>query len=249
MTVGVDTLEVVVNKTSIPESTKVLDFEDTDDYAGDDGLLNFIPPTGSVVIDVDGNEGPLLSIAGNLTIDLFGFVSISGFFGFKTATGEFKVALNSTELDDTDFTTINTDYLVVFGSGVDAFAGAGGGTGDATGVSLSDVDFTLALINDGASTPTSYTALKASGSGGLSGVPGVDIAGDFFVNMNINSLPDTDAAYGDVIDFNGDGQIAGTSVGDIDFEGENGRLFLVGANSIQLALFDVFYVDAGFTFE
>ena len=243
-----DTLEVVINRTSVVDGTKVLDFVDTDDFDADNGTGSFLPPTGSIVFDMDGNEGPLLSVAGNLTIDLFGFVSISGFFGFKTATGTFKVALNSTGGDATDFTTLTTDYLVVSGSGVEAFAGSGGGSGDATGVSLSNVDFTLALVKD-APNLVSYTALKASGSGGLSGVPGIDVSGDFFVNMNINSRLDTDPAYGDVIDFDSGGTIEGAPLGDIDFAGEGGRLFLVGANSIQLALFDVFYVDAGFTFE
>ena len=236
LTVGVNTLSLLVNQTSEPNSNKVLDFYNTEPgYAGDDLVQSFVVPGSSVEIDIDGNQGELISVAGSLSLDLFGFFSLSGFLAFKMANRSFKVATNSTPGVGDDFTTLTADYFVVSGTGVEAFAGAGGGTGDATGVSLSGLDFALALISDATSGIT-YTSLKGSGSGGFDGVPGVDIAGDFFVKINRNSLEETDIKYNDVIDFNEGGLIAGEALDTIDFEGEDGALFEVGANSIQLAL-------------
>ena len=231
LTVGVNTLSILVNRSSdAAHPNKVLDFAPTP----------FVPGTGSVTLDVDGNQGALLSASGDLTLDLFGFVSLSGNLGFTTANGDFKVARNTTAPID-DALEFSADYLVVSGEGIDAFAGSGGGTGNATGVSLSNVSFSLALVSNAG---VGYTALKAQGSGGFSGVPGVDLSGDFFIRLNRNSLGSED-----VIDFNAGGEVAGTPLGDIEFEGEDGALFEVGADSIQLALFDVLFVDAGFTFS
>src|SRR6266853_1655806 len=160
------------------------------------------------------------------------------------------MATNSTAGNNSDFTTLNTDYLFVSGMGVNAFAGVGGGTGSATGVSLTDVNFSLALVsNHSLIAPITYTALKATGSGGFSGVPGVDIAGSFFVRINRNSLASGITGSNDVIDFNSGGHIAGTAIGVLDFEGEDGARFEVGADSIQLSLFTALFVDAGFSFS
>jgi hypothetical protein len=240
LTVGVNTLSVVINRTSdTAQPNTVLDFANTELYDGDNAVTPFVPGVGPA-IDVDGNQGALLSVSGDVTLDLFGFVNVSGNLGFTTANRTFVVASNSTMPTD-DYVEFSADYLVVTGSGVDVFAGSGGGTGAATGVSLSEVDFTLALISNAG---IGYTALMASGSGGFSGVPGVDLSGNFFVRLNRNSLGDND-----VIDFNEGGLIPGARLGDIDFEGERGALFEVGADRIQLALFDVLFIDAGFTFS
>ena len=67
--------------------------------------------------------------------------------------------------------------------------------------------------------------------------------------MNRNSLSQPDPARNNVIDFNAGGDIEGTPLGDLDFEGESGAVLEVGADSIQLELFDVLFVDAGFTFS
>ena len=158
--VGVEDLAVIVNRTnSTTAPNRVLDFADTDGDDGDDAADAFVPPVGDVVLDVDGNEGSLLAVAGNLNVTLFEFVNLSGFLSFKTATGDFKIADNTTN-DRTDFTPLTTDYFLVTGAGVDAFAGSGGGTSDSTGVSLEQVSFSLAVVKDDA-TGIGYTALVA----------------------------------------------------------------------------------------
>ena len=49
-----------------------------------------------MVLDIDGDEGVLLAVMTNLTLDVFGFVSLDGSLAFKKATGSFTVTDAST---------------------------------------------------------------------------------------------------------------------------------------------------------
>ena len=47
-------------------------------------------------MDVDGDEGVLLAVSTDLTLDIFGFVTLDGSFSFKKATGSFVLTNAST---------------------------------------------------------------------------------------------------------------------------------------------------------
>ena len=70
-------------------------------------------------------------------IELFGFFTVSGNFGFEKST-------DSVTLGDTS--TVNVDKLTIGASNVTAFAGVNGGTADELGLSLSGVEFGLAFL-------------------------------------------------------------------------------------------------------
>ena len=96
------------------------------------------PDTADVVLDIDGDEGVLLAVMTNLTLDVFGFVSLDGSLAFKKATGSFTVTDASTH---TSTSLNNVSYLEVGGHVNSAFAGVG-----SIGFALTGVDFGILMV-------------------------------------------------------------------------------------------------------
>ncbi|HMJ89761.1 MAG TPA: hypothetical protein VK530_08085, partial [Candidatus Acidoferrum sp.] len=254
LTVGVQSLSIVINRTSDTlNPNAVLDFADTDDFDADDGkaasLAVATGPSSEIEFDFDGNEGDLLQLSGDLSFNLFGFVSLDGTFGIKKATGTFTVLDGSPT--GRSFTS---SYLLVSATGVNGFAGVNGGTSEAIGFELSEVSFTLALITEASNAANirSYTALKADvGDGGFVGVPGLDVSVRN-LSISINRTSDT-LNPNHVVDFNPAGTVAGTPLTPaggglaIDFAQE-GDLLEVGGE-LHLELFEVVFVDAEFALQ
>ena len=125
--------------------------------------------TPSVSLTQDGDEGALLSVMTNLTLDVFGFVTLSGSFAFKKANGNFV-------LTDGHSSTVRNgvNYLEVGGHVDSAFAGVG-----SIGFKLSDVNFGAVLVSDNKNTPldTSDDVLPGveskRGHATLSGIDGL----------------------------------------------------------------------------
>ncbi|MEI7785530.1 MAG: hypothetical protein WCK08_14170, partial [Betaproteobacteria bacterium] len=110
----------------------------------------------TVVLDTDGSLGELARAAGNVKLDLFGFVSLSGELAFESSQRSVKLFGGE---------TVATDALLVGGTGIDAFVGVGSGQADAIGLQLSDAEFGLALLaasNDASRTWTSFQATASS---------------------------------------------------------------------------------------
>ncbi|MFT6434600.1 MAG: hypothetical protein ACJAVI_002649, partial [Candidatus Azotimanducaceae bacterium] len=144
-----------------------------------------------------------------------GFVSLSGNLFFeRTVTG--------------------TDAkIIVAGTDVNAFVGAGAGTADATGVSISNVNLALVIYQDGV---TSTSALSASGDASLVGITDLILDGQLHVRVN-----QTNGLVNEVVQF-GDQEIA------ILFEaGEETLIQASGSVNVEVADFLAF--SGNFAFE
>src|SRR2546426_2073192 len=128
-------------------------------------------------IDFSGSLGNLIQAEGTVTVDVFGFFHVSGNFAFEKSTETVHVA------GDAPGTNISVQALRVGVSGVNAFAGLNGGTAAAVGLSLTNVDFALALLSvsppaTGTATDfRTFTALGATvGSASFVGLDGLTVA-------------------------------------------------------------------------
>src|SRR5690606_36363636 len=115
--VGVDGLTIEATNLSV-----VINSAATDGTVADYSAQALEVPTGpetSLEFDMDGAEGDLLEVRGELDIDLFGFFQVSGGFALKKSTK--TVTLANDEV-------VSVDALTIGASGVDAFIGLNGGT-------------------------------------------------------------------------------------------------------------------------
>jgi hypothetical protein len=249
----IDTLAIQINKTSDPANPNtVLDFFDTPDFAADDEIdlpLNVATgPDSSVDIDIDGNEGELLQVAGGLTLDILGFVYLSGDFAIKKATATVDISNGDVG--------VSVDMLTIGASGVDAFVGINGPADNAgaIGLSLQNVDFALALLS--VNEPTmpldlrTFTALSASvGGAGIVGIEDLDLSVSnltLAINQGSGTLDGSPST--DVVEFDATPVVVSIGPSDsitFDFDGAQGPL-LEAAGDINLNLFEVVTVDASF---
>ncbi|MDP1573114.1 MAG: hypothetical protein Q8M04_02640, partial [Pseudomonadota bacterium] len=164
------------------------------DYAAQN-LVIATGPGSTLALDLDGGDGELLRASGHLSLDAFGFFQVEGDFALEKKTA--SVTLNDAS-DTSAASVVDVDLLTVGASGLTAFAGLNGGTADALGLALSDVEFGLALMTDRANAQRSWTSLQASVGGvgfvGL-GVMAVS-ATELTVEINL-----ADTVNGHVVDF------------------------------------------------
>src|SRR5690606_8465191 len=94
-------------------------------------------PDSSVTLDIDGDEGNLLQVAGQLTLDVFGFAALNGSFAFKKANGTFTIADGETS------TQLTADYLAIGADITTATVQAGG-----VGLELNGIELAMVLVSD-----------------------------------------------------------------------------------------------------
>ncbi|MBV5341721.1 MAG: LEPR-XLL domain-containing protein, partial [Deltaproteobacteria bacterium] len=168
LTVSGTSLEVEINRKSA--DGRLLDYKT-------DKLEVMAGPEQKVTLDMLATDGELTRASGALDINLFGFFSVKGDFGFEKKVQAVKLTTGE---------TITTDYMGIGASGVSAFAGLNGGTSDALGLALGQVDFALALMTDKTDKTRKFTTLKATaGSVSFTGVDGLVIEADT-LNVAIN---------------------------------------------------------------
>ena len=122
---------------------------------------------------MEGEEGSLLQVAGELVLDVFGLIDLDGSFAFKKASsGTFKLS------NDADLTGV--PYLTIGANITTATLGAGG-----VGLTLTGVELGMVLVNDTGS-GFSYTAIKAKVTGAtVFGIPGLGITvTNLFLEIN-----------------------------------------------------------------
>jgi hypothetical protein len=166
--------------------------------AADGTLINFAAqpltvktgPATTRPLDLTGTAGPLLEASGTLTIDVAGFFHVSGSLGIKKS--EFDLALSSS-----DTATQRVNLLTVAGENLSAFAGMNAASADKTGLSLSNLNFALALASDKADPDRRWTTLQATaGAIALTGISGVTMSSsDLAVTINRKASDDTIANY------------------------------------------------------
>ena len=132
----------------------------------------------SLTLTLDGELGELTRASGNLAVDVMGFFQVSGGFAIEKRRSEVTLAPVNGVAD-----SVAVDQLRLGASGVDAFAGVSGGSANALGLSLSEVDFALVLSTERSGAPQAaarhWTSLQATvGSAGLVGVEGMTLAAD-----------------------------------------------------------------------
>ncbi|MDD2604023.1 MAG: hypothetical protein PHF66_04320, partial [Desulfobacteraceae bacterium] len=223
-----------------------------------------------IVLNFDGTKGALLEAAGHVRLDVFGFFYVDGAFAFKKSSETITVT------NGTSSQTVQVDLLTVGASGVDAFAGVNGpymvdSNGDgvidgndtpntnALGLSLSDVNFALALMKPKVSATAttkdlrSWTSLRAGiGEASFVGVEGLTISvSDFWVNINKGGgKTATGAANDTVAHFKSVPLVVATGDGNdlaLNFDGMKGTL-LQASGALTLGIED-FAIAGGFAIE
>ncbi|PIY56564.1 MAG: hypothetical protein COZ00_03575, partial [Zetaproteobacteria bacterium CG_4_10_14_0_8_um_filter_49_80] len=192
----------------------------------------------TMTLNMAGAQGALLQASGNLTIDAFGFFAVSGGFAIEKLTQSVMLS---------DGSQINTDLLTIGTSGVTAFAGLNGGTADQVGVSLSGVNFALAMVADQADSARKWVSLQATAAGAaFAGISGLTLSATS-ISVEINRA---DAA-GLVVDYAAMPLVVNTGPGStitLNMDGVNGPLIRASGN-LNINLFNFFALSGGFAFE
>ncbi|MFO0203740.1 MAG: hypothetical protein ACK528_11495, partial [Alphaproteobacteria bacterium] len=145
----------------------------------------------ALTLDLDGQQGELLRALGNLEIGVEGFFTASGDFAIERANSQVTLA-------DSTQSVVEVELLTIGAHGISGFVGINGGSDEAIGLELSDLDFALALASDLATPSRKWAALTAAvGSAAFVGVPDVTLQAEA-LSLAYNR-PNAD---GVVIDFN-----------------------------------------------
>jgi len=174
LVIAADTLSVEINRAATDGTLA--------DYKAQSLAINTgtMSDPGSLTLTMDASEGQLLRATGNLEVDVFGLMKVAGSFGIEKKSGGVTLAdITSTPAINESETPVTVDMLLIGGSGLDAFIGAGG-----VGLELGDVNVGLALLGEqltDAQVTTGkvarkWTTIQAEvGSAALVGVDGLTV--------------------------------------------------------------------------
>ena len=152
-------------------------------------------PTGSATADRLGEF--LGTYFGGTTFTYSGAVEVADFF---SVDGSLTVERKYQALTLADGTTTSTpvEVLTIGGSNLNAFAGANAGTSEAVGLSLTGLDFGVAVAREKSGDNRVWTAMKANATG-------ASFAGSSAINLSASNLAvavNRPAGDGSLIDFN-----------------------------------------------
>ncbi|MBC7377225.1 MAG: LEPR-XLL domain-containing protein, partial [Burkholderiaceae bacterium] len=238
--IGVDGLTLAGNNLSLTlnQSTGALDAV-VDYSAGRTVLAVPTSSSTSITLGMLGSEGEVLKAHGSLALDAFGFFQASGNFAVERLDSQ--VTLDGGEV-------VQTRLLTVGGSGINGFAGLNGGTANALGLQLTNLEFGLAMQSSKVLASRSWTSLQATvGSVGLIGVDGVTLTGsNLSVRLNqANTLNDR------VVDFASNNLVVATGPGDtlaLNMVGAEGET-LKASGTLALDAFGFFQASGNFAVE
>ncbi|MBU3653249.1 MAG: hypothetical protein FGM44_09210, partial [Limnohabitans sp.] len=135
-------------------------------------------PTGALThfdLNLDGASGELTEANGTLQLDAFGFLQAQGSFHLVKRDASLKLG---------DGNTVNVDLLSLGAHIGNAFAGVDGGTTDAVGLNLQNLDLGLALASEKPNIDTPLTPVRrwmalqgTAGTVALTGVTGLTLQG------------------------------------------------------------------------
>ncbi|MCJ8346754.1 hypothetical protein MJH12_14520, partial [bacterium] len=150
-------------------------------------------------LDIAGSKGEYIGIAGNLTLNLFDFFTVSGGFAFTKHTETVKLSDGSTQV---------VDLMTLGANNVNAFVGLNAGTADAIGFSLAGLNFGLSLMSykDSARKWTSLYATADSAN--FLGLPDALNINPTNISVEINMKDKVD---GFVVDYSNDVLVVETS--------------------------------------
>ena len=169
----------------VPDLTLTGHLEVQVNRMGDEVHETIVTPGGSVVIDFD-DSADLTRLAGTLTADVAGFVTLDG---------SFAVEKRASTTDG-----VTTTKLVFGATNVSAFVGDGG-----AGLSLTEGQFGLVVQTTDGPSPSTGFALDGRGAATLENVPGLELSTVTRVRVNHlgTAVHETIATPGDpvVIEF------------------------------------------------
>ena len=179
--------------------------------------------------------------AGNVNLDVFGFVQLEGSFAIKKADGDVTLAGGE---------EVAVNRMIIGGTVTSAFAGLNGGSDDALGMELSGVEFGLALMTGKDDPARSWTSLQGSvDSASFVGVDGLTVA---VTSLGI-SINQAGLGTDRVIDYGTDATDLTIATGPssdltLTMEGSKGRLLQV-AGDFELDVFGFLQVEGSFAIE
>ncbi|MBC8505088.1 MAG: tandem-95 repeat protein, partial [Chloroflexi bacterium] len=196
----VHTAAVEINKQA--DDGTVVDYKVTGSETQATVLDVPVSATTTVIFDFDDDNGDYAKVTGNVDIDVFGLVTVSGSFAVEKRSNQ------SIVLDSGDVVT--ADLLTIGMADVNAFVGYGKDTPDELGISLTDVDLAIALWSEVGGTGRGWTTVKASvGSATFEGVTGLGL----IVNsaaIEVNKAASSDQT---LVDYHqGDGETQATNL-------------------------------------
>ncbi|MEI7538178.1 MAG: hypothetical protein WCJ76_13245, partial [Comamonadaceae bacterium] len=254
LTISADTLSVEINRAAT-DGTLV-------DYKAQSLAINTgtTADPSTMSLSMDGSEGALLRATGNLELDLFGFVQVSGGFGIEKKSGSVTLAdVASTTTVNESSTPVGVDMLLIGGSGLDAFIGAGG-----VGLELGDVNVGLALLGEqlteaqvtAGKVARKWTTIQAEvGSAALVGVDGLSVGVETLsVSVNRQALDTSVVDYSlkavSTTDRKTDLTILTGPASDMALTIDGGRgQFLEASGHLMLDVFGFVQVDGEFAIE
>ncbi|MCJ8347171.1 hypothetical protein MJH12_16645, partial [bacterium] len=200
-----------------------------------DAMAVKISNDNTIDLDMDGSRLQLLSVSGNLDINVFNFFQVSGGFALNKYTETIKLS---------DGSEVVVDLMTLGASGVDAFVGMNGGTDDQIGFEVTDTDFALSILKEKDGAKRKWTSLYSTiGGAAFVGVEGLTIeASDLVVEINKK------AADATVVDFKSKTLEIETSSSTsltLDFDGAKSEYIRVRGN-LNINLFNFFSVNGGF---
>ena len=232
--VGLD--DVTVSGSNVSVSINTGSDTTVVDYSGSPLSVN--TGDGALSIGYSGAAGELVSAAGDVELGIGDFFCVDGSLGFQKSN-ETVTLVGGDRVD--------VDLLTVGAAGLDAFAGVNGGTADAVGLSLEDVDFALALAADQADPTRTWTALAASaGSAAFAGIPEVTVSGDT-LSVEINRA----ATDGSLVDYLAHNLTVTTGAGSslsLAMDGQAGELTRAFGN-VELGVGGFFQTAGGFALQ
>ncbi|NBS67262.1 MAG: hypothetical protein EBT33_23540, partial [Betaproteobacteria bacterium] len=138
-------------------------------------------PSTTTELTLKASDGILTRATGNIKLDVFGFLQAEGSFGIEKRTNQTITVNTGTAATGT---TVSVDELLIGGAGLSGFIGMGGGTANATGLSLTGVNLGLALYTErvtGSATAKKWTSAQAS-------VAGASFTGISDLSVTVTSL-------------------------------------------------------------
>ncbi|MDB5857653.1 MAG: hypothetical protein JWQ76_1342, partial [Ramlibacter sp.] len=234
--VGVDGLTLSGDQLSVQVNDAAVDGV-VIDYAAQ-SLAVLTGPGTTLTLDLDGAAGVLRRASGHLAVDLFGFLQAEGSFALESRAATVTLADGSSVLVD----------LLAFGAdGVDAFAGTRGGSAEALGFALTDVNVALALMRQHGGTRSWTSAHASAGSAGLVGTDGLVVTGE-----SLDVVVNQAGTVGDkVVDFSAAPLTVATGPGTsatLDADGALGAL-LRASGHLKLDLFGFVQTEGDVAFE
>ena len=248
---GIPGIELAVNQADILVSKAasdgtVVDFKKMKDAGNAVDVITGVDALGAtkhVVFDLAGSRGELLKVEADVTIHLGDFVMLDGIIGFEKSTSDVYVTKGVTS------TKKNLNVLSLYGANINAFVGVNGGTAEETGLKLTDVDFTLALLNDKTGSQSWFAVNAHAGSVGI-----VGLGDSFAISANeVNVLMNRASTDGSVIDFAKTSTVLGTTFGStsgviLDMKGSDGD-FLKASAVFDLKVSSFFQLSGLFSLE